>query len=108
MNTLERTGNADQLCALEDLVGKIRTSLQKISSCSDQIPTCERETGALRHGHLEMCDHLAEAMRLVGLAQIELSRVEERLRIANLLADFNISGAGRVGGRFVADHQLFT
>ena len=72
------------------------------------MSTRERETGVLRNEHREMCDHLAEAMRMVGLAQTELSRVEERLRIANLLADFNVPGAGRVDGRFVADHHLFT
>ena len=53
----------------------------------------------------EMYWHINRASKLAQLAQIEMARVEERLRIASLLADWNAPSAGRV---IEGDRDLFT
>lgn len=89
----------------------MRGALQRVALARDRqrAEPCEpNQTHALRDVHREMRAHLAEAFELAGLAHIELTRVEERLRIANLLADLNIPGGDRVVDRVVADRHLFT
>jgi hypothetical protein len=89
----------------------MRSTLQKVAQCSEHRNDSNgestdpsfRETRVLKDVHAEMQMHLSEALELAGMAHVELARVEERLRIANTLADWGVDRRPRVTNR-----QLFT